>query len=97
LHEIQSILRESRVFPPAASFSAHAHVKSLAEYEALYRRSVDDPEGFWAEQARTLHWQKTWDKVLDWQPPNARWFVGGRLNVCVNCVDRHVRGALVSR
>jgi acetyl-CoA synthetase len=90
LTEIQSILKEGRVFPPAAAFSAAAHIKSLAEYEALYRRSVEDPEGFWAEQAKTLHWQKTWDRVLDWQPPFAKWFVGGQLNLSENCLDRHL-------
>src|SRR6266540_53753 len=57
----------------------------------MHRRSLEDPEGFWAEQARVLDWDRTWDKVLDWQPPYARWFVGGKLNACVQCVDRHVK------
>ncbi|MBM2832051.1 MAG: acetyl-coenzyme synthetase, partial [Dehalococcoidia bacterium] len=57
----------------------------------LHRRSVEDPEGFWAEQARHLDWFKTWDKVLEWDPPYARWFVGGQLNASYICVDRHAR------
>jgi len=91
--DIDSTLRENRVFPPPAEFSAKAHIKSLAEYEALYKRSIDDPEGFWAEAAAELHWFKTWDKVLDWNLPWAKWFVGGKLNLSYNCVDRHALGA----
>jgi acetyl-CoA synthetase len=86
---LSSILREHRVFPPPAEFAAQAHVKSLEEYESLYRRSIQDPESFWAEIARELHWFTPWTRVLDWQPPSARWFVGGKINLCYNCVDRH--------
>jgi len=60
-------------------------------YAEMHRRSLEDPNGFWAEQARKLDWYKTWDRVLDWNPPYARWFVGGRLNACYQCVDRHVK------
>jgi acetyl-CoA synthetase len=91
--DIDSTLRENRVFPPSPEFSAKAHIKSLAEYEALYKRSIDDPEGFWAEAAAELHWFKPWDKVLDWNLPWAKWFVGGKLNLSYNCVDRHALGA----
>jgi acetyl-CoA synthetase len=87
---IETILREQRVFPPAASFSRDAHVKSLEEYKALYDRSIQDPEGFWAEQAESLTWQRRWDRVLDWKAPFARWFEGGLLNLAENCLDRHV-------
>src|SRR6204780_3432864 len=90
---LESILREHRVFPPPEEFAQQAHVKSLAEYEAMYRRSVEDPEGFWAEAARELDWFKPWDKVLDWNLPWAKWFVGGKLNLSYNCVDRHALGA----
>ena len=89
---LESTLRENRVFPPPAEFAAKAHIKSLAEYEEKYRQSVDDPEGFWAEAARELHWFKPWDKVLDWNEPWAKWFVGGKTNLCYNCVDRHAMG-----
>ncbi len=91
-----SILKEDRVFAPPEEFARQARVKSLKEYNALYKRSVDDPEGFWAEVARELDWFKPWEKVLEWELPHARWFVGGQMNVCHNCVDRHVasgRGA----
>jgi acetyl-CoA synthetase len=57
----------------------------------MYRRSLDNPQGFWAEEARKLDWYKSWDKVLDWKPPYARWFVGGKLNASFQCVDRHVK------
>jgi acetyl-CoA synthetase len=87
---LESILRENRVFPPPEEFAKQAHIKSLAEYEAMYRRSVDDPEGFWADAARELHWFAPWQKVFEWDLPWAKWFVGGTINLCYNCVDRHV-------
>ena len=88
---IESHLTESRSFAPPAAFSEQAHVGSMAEYERLYRRSIDDNEAFWAEQAEELlDWQRKWDTVLDWQPPFAEWFVGGKINACHNCVDRHL-------
>jgi acetyl-CoA synthetase len=86
---LDSSLRETRVFPPPADFAAKAHVKSLAEYEQMYSRSIADPESFWAEIAKELHWFTPWTKVLDWKPPLAKWFVGGKINLCYNCVDRH--------
>src|SRR5437762_2199626 len=89
---IDSVLREDRVFPPSADFSSRAHIASRADYDRLYRRSVEDPEGFWAEMARRLHWSTPWHRVLDWQPPYAQWFAGGRLNVSENCLDRHLAG-----
>jgi len=89
---IDSVLREDRVFPPSADFSSRAHIASRADYDRLYRRSVEDPEGFWAEMARRLRWSTPWQRVLDWQPPFAQWFVGGRLNVSENCLDRHLAG-----
>jgi len=60
-------------------------------YAEIHQRSLQDPERFWAEEARKLDWYKTWDRVLDWDPPYARWFVGGRINACYQCVDRHVQ------
>ena len=89
-HSIESVLNEKRSFAPPAAFSRDAHVKSFAEYEALYRRADEDPEGFWAEIAGALSWAKPWDRVLDWKLPDAKWFVGGRLNVSTNCLDRHI-------
>ena len=61
------------------------------KYLDMYNRSIQDPERFWAEEARKLDWFKTWDKVLDWQPPFARWFEGGKINASYQCVDRHVK------
>jgi acetyl-CoA synthetase len=89
---ITSVLQETRVFPPPEEFARKAHIFSLAQYQALWDRAKDDPEGFWGEHAQALHWDKPWDKVLDWQPPFAKWFVGGRLNASYNCVDRHCEG-----
>ncbi len=91
--DIESVLKETRVFEPPQAFRAAAHVKSLAEYEALYERSVADPEGFWAEQAATLAWSRKWDTVLEWKAPFAKWFVGGTLNLSENCLDRHLSTA----
>ncbi len=88
--DINSLLNETRVFAPAAAFSASAHIQSREEYDRIYQRSIEDPEGFWAEIARELHWFKPWDKVLEWNEPFAQWFVGGQLNLSYNCVDRHL-------
>jgi len=73
------------------SFPSEATYWPFKKYMDMYNRSIQDPERFWAEEARKLDWFKTWDKVLDWQPPYARWFEGGRLNASYQCVDRHVK------
>lgn len=69
-----------------------SQIKSWEDYQQTYQRSVDDPEGFWAEQAETFHWRKKWDKTLEWnfQEPNVKWFIGGKLNITENCLDRHL-------
>src|SRR5689334_24136337 len=90
---IESVLQEDRVFPPPAAFAAGASVKSMADYEAMARLAADSPESFWAEVARSLYWSKPWSKVLDWQPPDAKWFVGATTNVAYNCLDRHLTTA----
>ena len=88
---IESVLQEQRVFPPAAEFSNNAHIKSLQDYEQLYEKAKTDPETFWAELAeQELDWFEKWDKVLDWNPPTAKWFVNGKLNMSYNCLDRHL-------
>src|SRR5439155_424267 len=87
---ITSVLKETRVFPPPPEFAARARIKSMVEYERLWKRAKDDPEGFWAEQAEGLHWFQRWQKVLVWNEPHAQWFVGGKLNVSYNCIDRHL-------
>jgi acetyl-CoA synthetase len=90
---IDSTLDEQRSFDPPAEFSQKAKIKSLAEYEALYKESVEQPDKFWARAAEELHWFKKWDKVLEWEPPWAKWFVGGQINLSYNCLDRHVQTA----
>src|SRR5437879_11792408 len=90
---IDSTLDEQRSFDPPAEFSRKAQIKSLAEYEALYKESVEQPEKFWARAAEELHWFRKWDKVLEWKAPWAKWFVGGEMNRSYNCLDRHVRTA----
>ncbi len=85
-HRIDTLLDETRVFPPSDAFRAAAHCGSAA----LYDEAARDPEGFWASQAEALQWSRRWDRVLDWDPPHAKWFVGGELNASVNCLDRHV-------
>ncbi len=88
---IESILQEKRLFEPPAQFSQNAHIKSLAEYQQLYDKAKADPQKFWAELAETeLHWFQKWDKVLDWTPPFAKWFEGGKINISYNCLDRHL-------
>jgi acetyl-CoA synthetase len=86
--EFDDLLREDRTIAPPAEFRARAHVRD----ETLYAEAERDPEGFWAKFAGELEWSRPWDSVLDWQPPHAKWFVGGQINVSVNCLDRHLRG-----
>ncbi len=91
---ISSTLQEHRKFPPLPACElgfSRWHISSLQEYHALHAKSLEDPEGFWASEAGFLSWFRRWDKVLDWNPPDAKWFLGGELNACFNCVDRHVQ------
>src|SRR2546426_474059 len=84
---IDALLTEVRTFPPPPDFAATA----VAHDAGIYARAATDFEAFWAEQAKALEWSRPWDTILDWDLPFAKWFVGGRLNVSVNCLDRHVR------
>ncbi len=86
--QLDTLLKEARTFEPPPAFKRRAHVKSKAAYRDAQRR-LD----YWAKHARTLEWYKPWKKVLDWKPPHAKWFVGGKLNASVNCLDRHVATA----
>ena len=85
--EINALLTEGRVFPPSPEWRAGAR----ANDPGIYTRAAADPEAFWSGFADSLEWMEPWTQVLDWQPPHARWFVGGKLNVSVNCLDRHIR------
>jgi acetyl-CoA synthetase len=89
--DFKSVLHETRVFPPPAEFKAKARISSMDEYKKLHAESINSPETFWPREAAELHWQTKWDKVLDWQPPFAKWFIGAKVNVCENCVDRHLQ------
>ncbi|NOT45861.1 MAG: acetate--CoA ligase [Acidobacteria bacterium] len=86
--ELADLLQEDRTFAPTDAFRRQANVND----EAVYARADADPEAFWASFASELEWSRPWTQVLEWNPPHARWFVGGTLNASVNCVDRHVRG-----
>jgi len=85
--ELSDLLREDRLYPPPPEFQAKARVAD----DAIYAEAARDPEAFWEAFAGELEWSRRWDTVLDWQPPHAKWFVGGQLNASVNCIDRHVR------
>ena len=87
---VASVMTEERMFPPPAEFSARARIGSLDEYRRLYDAAKQDPEGFWGERAAALPWTTPYTKVLDWLPPAAKWFVGGRLNASAACLDRHI-------
>ena len=90
---ITSVMEEKRVFNPPEELSKRAYIKSLEDYREIYRRSIDDNEGFWAEMAEQLDWYQKWDKVLveDFKEAKHEWFVGGKLNVSYNCLDRHLK------
>ncbi|HVT03092.1 MAG TPA: acetate--CoA ligase [Thermoanaerobaculia bacterium] len=84
---IDDLLKEQRKFPPSELFRSNANASDAA----IYDRAEQDPEAFWASWAEQLDWETKWSKILEWEPPNARWFVGGMLNASVNCLDRHLK------
>ena len=88
---IDSTLKEKRLFKPAKAFQQQAHISSLAAYEALCRKARKNPQAYWAGLAKEfLIWSSPWKKVLSWKPPFSEWFIGGKINVSVNCLDRHL-------
>src|SRR5436190_4036650 len=89
-NNIESQLQEKRVFKPSDAFSAQAHIPSLEAYDELTRRAEADPETFWAGIASELHWFEKWNKVLEWDLPFSKWFLGGKTNISYNCIDRHL-------
>jgi len=91
--DIESVLHESRRFAPPEAFAKYARVQSMEQYRELFDRAATDPDGFWGEIARTLHWFEPFGTVRDWQPPDVKWFVGGKTNLAYNCLDRHLSGA----
>jgi acetyl-CoA synthetase len=86
--EFADLLREDRTFTAPETFRRNAVVRD----DSIYAEAERDPQAFWSRFAEELEWSRRWDRVLEWQPPHAKWFVGGKLNASVNCVDRHVRG-----
>ena len=90
-NKITSVARDGEKYPPSQEFRKQAAVQSMAEYKRLYLESVNNPEKFWNTQAKDLlQWRKPWKETVKWKAPHAKWFVGGKLNVCENCVDRHL-------
>ena len=87
---IVNVMKEERLFHPSEEFSSKARIGSMEEYEKLWQKAADDPDGFWGELAQELHWFKPFDKVLEWDEPFAKWFVGGQTNVSYNCLDAHL-------
>ena len=87
---IESVLQETRTFPPPSTFSAQANIGSEEEYQELWQRAKDDPAGFWGDMAQNLSWFQPYESVMDGDMPNTKWFTGGKINVSYNCLDRHL-------
>lgn len=87
---ITSLSRENRLFKPKKAFSKKAYIMSFQHYKKAYEKSIKDPQKFWGKVADELVWFKKWKKVLQWKAPHAKWFVGGKINISYNCLDRHV-------
>ncbi len=87
---IDSVLKESRKFTPPVDFAAKARLSTMADYDAMYQQSIEDPDTFFAKFAAELHWFEPWTEVRRWQHPHAEFFVGGKTNLAYNCLDRHL-------
>ena len=89
--DVHTVMNETRLFPPSPEFVSQAQINSEAQYNELYQRSIQDPEGFWGDMAKQeLHWFEPFHTTMKWEEPFAEWFVGGKTNACYNCVDAHV-------
>ena len=89
--EIFSVSHEGRVFPPPPEFQKKALIRSLQEYQKLYDEAAKDPDAYWAARAKEeIYWKTPFQTVLEWKPPNAKWFLGGTTNLCYNALDRHL-------
>jgi acetyl-CoA synthetase len=88
--QLDTVMQETRVFPPHPDFVSRAKINSLAAYEKLWQEAAGDVEKFWGSSASELHWFKPYSKVLEWDEPNAKWFVGGQTNASYNCLDAHL-------
>ncbi len=88
--QIVNVMKEARLFPPPKEFAAKARIGSMEQYEKLWKEAAGDLEGFWGKMGHELHWFKPYSKVLQWNEPFAKWFVGGQTNVSYNCLDAHL-------
>jgi len=88
--DFTSVLKEKRIFNPSKEFSKQAHIKSLQQYKKIYKDSIKNPEKFWSEKAKQLHWFRKWKKVLRNNKGFYKWFEHGKLNVCYNCLDKNI-------
>jgi acetyl-CoA synthetase len=91
--QLDTVMQEARLFPPPAEFAAKARIKSLAQYEAMWREAAGDIEKFWGNLVGELHWFEPFTKTLEWNEPFAKWFVGGKTNASYNCLDAHLQTA----
>ena len=92
MKEISTVMSETRVFPPPEDFSARAHLRSMDDYRKLCAEADADPDAYWGKRAREeLHWHVPFTQVMDWKPPHAKWFTGGKTNLAYNCLDRHLK------
>ncbi len=89
--QLDTVMQETRLFPPTKEASARAHIKSMDAYQKLWDEAAADPPAFWAKLAKTeLHWFEPFKKALEWNEPFAEWFAGGKTNASYNCLDRHL-------
>ena len=94
---VDTVMQEGRLFPPSDEFAARARIPSRQAYEALWKKAADNLEDFWGELAGELHWFKPYSKVLEWNEPFAKWFVGGQTNVSFNCLDLHLATTRINK
>ena len=90
--QIDTVMREDRLFQPSEEFASRARIGSLAQYEQIWNEAKQDPEAFWGKLAQELHWFEPFGEILQWSEPDARWFVGGKTNASYNCLDIHLAG-----
>ena len=88
--QIVNVMKEERLFPPSKEFAQKACIGSMEQYEKMWKEAAADIEAFWGKMGNELHWFKPYTKVLEWNEPFAKWFVGGQTNVSYNCLDAHL-------
>jgi acetyl-CoA synthetase len=93
-HDIESHLKEKRVFKPSPKFAKAARIGNMKKYLKMHKASLKNPDKFWGKAAEELQWARHWKQVCVWKPPFAQWFLGGKINASVNCLDRHLEGPL---